>query len=609
MKIHQSVLYVGLGGVGLQIGTQLEQQLRTEMCGPDGLALTKHPQLAELSPFELPPFLQFLYADLDGNARNTAQTAGRLDTDTAASTATYLNVAPAASSSVTVTETLRQQAGPAVRGWLPGPQSEPAVSPLTSGAGQLPTVGRAALFGRFLESGGVEPVRAGLLEAFRRIATSRDQLQALLGYQPRRGCDIFVGFSVAGGTGAGLFLDFLRLTAAAAQEILSIEGDDQADVKIYPVVVLPSALDFDTADRCAQIRRAADLNGGPALMDLFEMVDRCNSGLSNREVIYPGEQPGPVGEFAPAPTAFLFGKQPTAQPDDLPRSVVAFILSLIGTKLQTESGTSPWSFASEFLSSTQRRGELAPDGTGLRPASTAVAAQLTVPITEIAEILASRLVAQATMELRQAAPDEDNQEPIQSFIVRSGLTPLQERAVDHQLPAVRNRAKGASSVFGMLSEHRAMAAQQNQQLYESLETKATALAAKFRWGPAVREAVAQHDLFRVRRVVLGVPGSHDETTRAGFAGFVHQRGRPLQPPAPQFATGQPAPPTLSDRFLGLRRVRFTDPAPRTYLQEISDWYVWRAQAEWHTAWGNNSPIWVPQLWNLKSKLDNTIKNF
>jgi len=605
------MLYVGLGGTGLQIGTVLEQRLRTELCGPDGLELTKHPQLAQLDKFELPPFLQFLYADYDENARNASMAAGRQYTEAADNNATYLmDMTPPANSSAAVSEVLRTDVTAAVRGWLPGPKGEPQVSPLTLGAGQFPTVGRAALFERFRASGGLGPVRSHLLDSFRQISRSRDKLQALLDYQPRHGCDIFVGFSVAGGTGTGIFWDFLRLIAAAAQETFNSEGGDQADVKIYPVVVLPSAIDFDKkGGHAARTRRAADLNGGPALKDLFEMIDNCNSGLPNREAIYPGEQSTRIGEMVPVQTAFLFRRPQAIQMEDLHRSIVTFILSLVGTELKMDTGTRSGSFASEFLNGAEHRNRPAPDGIGLHPASTALAAQLTIPITEIAEILAGRLVAEATNELRNPLPSENNREPVKSFIAAAGLSSLQDRAFDDALPAVQHEAKGASAVFGGLNEHRAVAVSHHRQLQQALKSRATALATNFNWGPAVRNAASQYDLFRVHRVALGVPISGDENTKNGFVGFVQQRGRPLAPPAPHFGAEPPVPPQLSDKFLGLRRVKFADPAPRAALQEIHDWYTWRTQAEWHVAWADNNPIWVPKLRSLKARLDDIIESF
>ena len=47
--------------------------------------------------------------------------------------------------------------------------------------------------------------------------------------------DVFVAFSVAGGTGAGIFYDYLHLIA----DTLARNGDLR--VKVYPLVLMPSA--------------------------------------------------------------------------------------------------------------------------------------------------------------------------------------------------------------------------------------------------------------------------------------------------------------------------------------------------------------------------------
>ena len=57
------------------------------------------------------------------------------------------------------------QAKPETESWLPPPQGEPRVNPLHRGSGQFPTVGRAALFGTFLD--GVAPVLRDIQAATR----------------------------------------------------------------------------------------------------------------------------------------------------------------------------------------------------------------------------------------------------------------------------------------------------------------------------------------------------------------------------------------------------------------------------------------------------------
>src|SRR5260370_23510292 len=65
MKLYQPMLFVGLGGTGCQIGAELERRLRDELCGPDGTDLQREMLGSSLLPFQLPSFLQFVYADLN----------------------------------------------------------------------------------------------------------------------------------------------------------------------------------------------------------------------------------------------------------------------------------------------------------------------------------------------------------------------------------------------------------------------------------------------------------------------------------------------------------------------------------------------------------------
>src|SRR5919199_159434 len=74
-------------------------------------------------------------------------------------------------------------------GWLPPVNGEPEVTPLHNGAGQLPTVGRAALFATLRY--GLAPVLEPLLQAIDAIAKSAGDLSELGGGRVS-GCDVFV---------------------------------------------------------------------------------------------------------------------------------------------------------------------------------------------------------------------------------------------------------------------------------------------------------------------------------------------------------------------------------------------------------------------------------
>lgn len=606
MKIYQRMLYVGLGGTGLKIGMQLEQRLRAELCGADGEGLMRRPEFAHLQPFELPPFVQFVYADYDESARKEAMRASERFTKTAVAarnTAVYINnMTPPANSYARVAEALRTGASDAVRGWLPPEDNEPQVAPLSIGAGQFPTVGRAALFEAFRAANGISAIQEPLQVAVGRLARARGELQALLGYLPHDGCDVFLGFSVAGGTGAGIFYDFLRIVSAAVQKDLG-DASGQSDIRIYPLVVLPSAFDAGQGGG-----RAADLNGGPALRELFGMINNANGGKENPPVAYPGEQTLSIGTLVPVQTAFLFRRPQAITLDDLHRSMVAFMISLIGTELQKETGTSEGSFASWFVNRAAIRGDVAPDGIGLRPASTALAAQLTIPLAEIAEILSRRLVAEATRQLTEISANENNRDQIVSFLAASGLAPLHSRPFDDPLPAVSTEEKGAGKIVQELARLRHVANEQARQLRRSLDTRVATLANDFNWGTGVRDAATKYDLFRVARIALGDQRLSDRVNQEGVAGVITRRATPFESTS-GFGAEPPTPPPLSDKMLGAVKVKWSDPEPAKALSDLSEWYVWRTRAAWHEAWNAYSDTWRPRVGQLQSKMRSVVGAF
>jgi len=68
LNIYQPLVFVGLGGTGCAIGTELERRLRQALCGPDGTAFAERMGVHGNSgylPYQLPGCLQFVYADLN----------------------------------------------------------------------------------------------------------------------------------------------------------------------------------------------------------------------------------------------------------------------------------------------------------------------------------------------------------------------------------------------------------------------------------------------------------------------------------------------------------------------------------------------------------------
>ena len=267
MKLYQPVLFVGLGGTGCDIGAELERRLREEICGPDGHDFRKNLGKDSMLPYQLPSCLQFVYADmnqadLDRLPRRVVP--GPEHIPASALTAHYVTgLVPDIVSYPELAVRLRLQAEHIVEGWLPpASREEPKVNPLHRGAGQFPTIGRASLFGTFIE--GIAPAVRDIRHAVGKLATSGEDLKAM-GGKPAESVDVFVAFSMAGGTGAGIFYDYLHIIAN------TVARNSNMRVKIYPLVLMPSAFQEGLGGG-----RPAQLNAGRALLDLFRLVDQQN---------------------------------------------------------------------------------------------------------------------------------------------------------------------------------------------------------------------------------------------------------------------------------------------------------------------------------------------
>jgi hypothetical protein len=411
-RIYQPVLFVGLGGAGCDIGAELERQLRIQICGPDGNEFRKLHAKEGMRPYQLPSCVQFVYADvnqaeLDRLPRRVVP--GPEHVPAAAQTAHYVTgLVPDVASYPDLAMRLRLQVEQVVEGWLPPATDgdEPKVNFLHRGVGQFPTIGRAALFGTFMD--GIAPAVRDIREAIGRLSNSGEDLHAL-GGRPPRGVDVFVAFSVAGGTGSGIFYDYLHLIAYTLQQNTSLR------VKIYPLVLMPSAFEEGLGGG-----RAAGLNAARALIDLFRLVDQQNGADAPFElrspfdqrsvdpeevaVSYPGNQrivmrPGTVQ------TGFLFSRPAEATREDMYRSIVSLVMSLVGTELSEadyRSGEQHQSFADSFVNEAGHRQVPAENGIGNRGVSTAQVASLTVPVDELAGIIGGRLLREAIGQLSQA---------------------------------------------------------------------------------------------------------------------------------------------------------------------------------------------------------------
>ncbi len=592
--VRQPMLFVGLGGTGGLVGAELETRLRANLCGPDGASLQG--RLSGYTPYQLPDCLQFVYADyseaelqrlpqftVDPSLRAAYSRTSRVTQDLLSDF----------DSSSEISRKLRALLRDEVVEWLPPRGGEPRVSPLRHGAGQLPTVGRAALFAALTD--GLAPVLTPLLQAIDAIARSGAEL-AELGGGPINGCDVFVAFSVAGGTGAGIFLDYLHLIAHAFQQ------RQFSGVRIYPLVVMPSAFSSTAGGG-----READLNAARALVDLFRLVDEQNAPTADVEIgdleksaglgiRYPGATPIRL-RTGTLPTAFLFSPTAGTRPDDLRRSIVSLVMALIGTNTRNRDRTTVSdddfaTFADNFINRGVHRRALSPTGIGRRGVSTSLVASMTVPLDQLADLMAGRLLREAVTDLveRPRAALRDTTGPmIRQLFADSGLEELWER---QQLPVPEpdRLPRGGKNIEQALGERISAMQRLLDDMRHRVQRQTAVMAEQFAPRLAIDKLLQTADPFHADRVVRGIPGNEDPVTRLGFLGMLDNRSRTPQRPA-GLTEQPPKIPRIKGRWVGMSPARLGNDEVQAALQEQDAWYRWRCRNIWHEAWRGQQHHW------------------
>ncbi|MFK8849774.1 tubulin-like doman-containing protein [Streptomyces sp. Ac-502] len=595
MKIYQPMLFVGLGGTGARIGAELERNLRRELCGPDGTDLVGRGK--QRVPFQLPDCLQFVYADFSEAELDRLPHLSARGPESAAFARTSRavhNLLPTYDNSPEMTRMLRIAQHEETVGWLPPRVDEPRVSPLHTGAGQLPTVGRAALFATLRN--GPDQVLGPLRAAIDALSKSAGDLQELGGGQIR-GYDVFVAFSVAGGTGAGIFYDFLHLLGHAFHSV-NLPG-----AKIYPLVVMPSAFPPEAGGG-----REAELNAARALVDLSHLVDDQNAADATADlgdveqrgslsVKYPDMVPVSL-RTSTVQTAFLFSRTAGMRSDDLRRSITAMVTSLIGTDLGEENGRGRaddayQSFAASFVNRGASRSAAAATGIGLQGMSTSLAASMTVPVDELAEIVAARMLACAVRGLLERARQggEDHRALVVEAFKESGIEDVWIRE-PRPVRAPEQVPKGVRAISQELNDRRANMEHQLRALDKDLARRTVESAERFNPHRGLLHLLKEHDPFRLERVFTGNPGDRDRVAREGFSGMLdNRRNRPERPEG--VGTDAPQVPRIGRRMGGVVPARWGDPEVENAIQEQDAWYRWATNRTWHERWKAQESRWRP----------------
>ncbi len=600
MKLYQPVLFVGLGGTGCDVGAELERQLREEICGPDGQDFRKQHNRDSMLPYQLPSCMQFVYADmnqaeLDRLPRRVVPSAEH--EPAVALTAHYVTgLVPDVVSYPELALQLRLQAESVVKGWLPPEgRDEPKVNPLHRGAGQFPTIGRASLFGTFMD--GLAPAVRDITAAVGKLASSGDDLLAL-GGKPPQAVDVFVAFSVAGGTGAGIFYDYLHIIAD------TVKRHSNMKVKVYPLVLMPSAFAEGLGGG-----RPAQLNSGRALLDLFRLVDQQNGADAERVLRSTHDlrplDPDDVAVNYPhntrlvmtpgmLQTAFLFSVPAGATREDMHRSISSLVLSLVGTEMaedENAAGDHHQSFADSFVNQAAHRQVAAENGIGGRGVSTALVASLSVPVDELAGIVGSRLLREAVEFI--SAPDgrlESTREDIRDFMIKSGVDQVVQRRQEEY--ADPRPATGAKEIAVALNSRRDSMRIGIDALRGKLDSELPQIVAHFNPGKASRDMLARIDIFRLGWVVNGHPGLRDSLEKGGARGLLSSlRGAPTPPAG--YGALPPGAPELKDSFF--HKVQWADEPVVAARGQQENWYLWQTHVEWARAWDRQAPRWSRPL--------------
>ena len=392
--IRQRVLYVGIGGTGLDLGIQLHEALQREICGLDGRALTNvGGPFAHLEPDQLPSFIQYLFIDFaQGALTSVVNGLDGSNSTIARGVLPQLNNYPA------VAMDLRLRSRESVRSWLPDSTGEPSTAPLSGGAGQFPTVGRASLFSAMLEQGYAITLGNDIQKALTGLGGSLGELNAYTNENASNAVAVYIGFSLSGGTGAGLFLDVLQLVI---HEVTAQLGGNQA--VIVPIVFLPSTFEGRLAQN-KQLR--AKLNAGPALIDLAGLIDHRQSPNAAQNplfaITYPDRTLGTItnaqlGSEAPSvPVISVVSKSPGMKREETERAVAESIVAQLshdarqpGDNGQTKNQNS---FVEDLINDIPDLSKPHRLGMGTHTLMPMIAASLTVPTQKISDVIARSIL-------------------------------------------------------------------------------------------------------------------------------------------------------------------------------------------------------------------------
>jgi hypothetical protein len=419
--IRQRFLYVGIGGSGLDIGRELTEALTREVCGLDGRRLqARGGAFAGFSRNELPKFIQSVYLDFSQQALDEINTHLQGKNATAIHT-----ILPPFNSFVEAGTYLKNQKVPGVEAWIP---EDPTVNvaPLSGGAGQYPTVGRAALFASLKRQGYAQSIGNKLGRALDELAQSMGQLTAFAGNGVyTNSIAVYLGFSLSGGTGCGIFYDVIHLL----YNELTTRFPDVPCV-IMPVIIMPSLFDSVLV---GVNKRNTQLNAATALLDLSRLMDLFNNPDAElaalRVVHYPWSSVDGAGGYkainldtqfgrTAVKVATLVDRRGGLDRKDVYRSIASAIVSQVSTVATVNQMT--MGFVDKLVNDNEIR-DMHHTLLGRKNIMPSVSASLTLPSERLVEVISQRLLADGLRAQLEAVPSRSVvEDQVNSFLNGSG---------------------------------------------------------------------------------------------------------------------------------------------------------------------------------------------
>jgi len=425
--IRQRFLYVGIGGSGLDIGRELTESLTREICGLDGRRLqARGGAFAGFKRKELPKFVQSVYLDFSQEALDEIKTHLQGKNATAIHT-----ILPPFASFREAASHLRNENVPQVHEWIPDDPSV-NVSPLSGGAGQYPTVGRTALFASLKKQGYAQSIGNDLGRALDELAQSTGQLTAFSGGGVHtNSIAVYLGFSLAGGTGCGIFYDVIHLLY---NELIT--RFPEVPCTIMPIIIMPSL--FDSVLVGAN-KRNTQLNAATALLDLSRLMDLFNNPdpelSASRVVHYPWSSVNGAGGYRAINLDTQFGKTAVKvatlvdrrgglDRKDVYRSIASAIVSQVSTVATVNQMM--MGFVDKLVNDNEIR-DMHHTLLGRKNIMPSVSASLTLPSERLVEVISRRILADGLKAQLEAVPSRSiSEEHVNTFLKGSGQSQIIE---------------------------------------------------------------------------------------------------------------------------------------------------------------------------------------